>query len=77
MKKKYEKTADIIRPFLVTKDPMVMKVLKRMSKRSDEGLATYKKTMVEAKKPFKTWVSDAQEELWDAILYLEKIKSLK
>ena len=28
MKKKYEKTADIIRPFLVTKDPMVMKVLK-------------------------------------------------
>jgi hypothetical protein len=32
--------------------------------------------MVQATKPLHKWIDDTQEELWDAIVYLEKIKSL-
>jgi hypothetical protein len=32
--------------------------------------------MEDATKPTKDWITDAQEELWDAIVYLEKLKTL-
>jgi hypothetical protein len=32
--------------------------------------------MAEANKPIEKWIEDAQEEAWDKIVYLEKIKSL-
>ena len=42
----------------------------------DEGLDEYGKTMIEADKPIVAWITDAQEEAWDQIVYLEKLKRL-
>ena len=60
----------------MTKDPMIQKLLKKFSKRSDEGISNYKVTMQQATKPTHAWIEDTQEELWDAIVYLEKLKSI-
>ena len=60
----------------MTKDKMIRKIMQRMSKRADDGIKKYGSTMLHSKKSFVAWVDDAQEELWDAIVYLEKLKSL-
>ncbi len=57
-----------------TRDPLIQSILERMVARSEEGCVTYKGTMQDAKKPFDKWIIDAQEEAWDLIVYLEKIK---
>ena len=64
----------IIRPFVLTKDPLVQKILERFAKRSDDGIKKYGKTMLQATKSIGEWIDDAQEESWDKIVYLEKIK---
>jgi hypothetical protein len=66
----------IVRPFIMTKDPMIQDLLHKFSKRSDEGISNYKVTMAQATKPTVAWINDTQEELWDAIVYLEKLKSI-
>ena len=60
----------------MTKDKMIRKIMQRMSKRADDGIKKYGSTMLHSKKSFIAWIDDAQEELWDAIVYLEKLKSL-
>ena len=47
-----------------------------MGKRADDGIKKYGSTMFHSKKSFVAWIDDAQEELWDAIVYLEKLKTL-
>ena len=61
---------------MVKKDKLVDDVLKRMKTRSDSGIKKFGTTMLEAKKPFLSWIDDAQEEAWDTIIYLEKVKTL-
>tara|TARA_R100000773_G_C4219260_1_gene117812 strand:+ start:2474 stop:2692 length:219 start_codon:yes stop_codon:yes gene_type:complete len=63
-----------IKPIFISNDPLVRRVLERMSIRGEEGIEKYGVTMEDANKPVPQWIDDAQEELWDAILYLEKIK---
>ncbi len=60
----------------MTKDKMIKKIMQRMSKRADDGIKKYGSTMLHSRKSFVAWVDDAQEELWDAIVYLEKLKTL-
>jgi hypothetical protein len=60
----------------MTKDKMIRKIMQRMSKRADDGIKKYGSTMLHSKKSFIAWIDDAQEELWDAIVYLEKLKTL-
>ena len=60
----------------MTKDKMIKKILQRMSKRADDGIKKYGSTMLHSRKSFVAWIDDAQEELWDAIVYLEKLKTL-
>ena len=60
----------------MTKDKMIKKIMQRMSKRADDGIKKYGSTMLHSRKSFVAWIDDAQEELWDAIVYLEKLKSL-
>jgi hypothetical protein len=60
----------------MTKDKMIRKIMQRMSKRADDGIKKYGSTMLHSKKSFVAWIDDTQEELWDAIVYLEKLKSL-
>ena len=64
----------IIRPFVLTKDPLVQVILERFAKRSENGIKKYGKTMLQATKSIAQWIDDAQEESWDKIVYLEKIK---
>jgi hypothetical protein len=71
-----KKIDNVVRPFICTKDPLVKDLLARMSKRSDEGLTKYKVSMDLAMKPIGKWIEDAQEEGWDKIVYLEKVKRI-
>ena len=64
----------INRPFVLTRDPLVQRILERFAKRSESGIKKFKRTMLEATKSIDQWIDDAQEESWDKIVYLEKIK---
>ena len=55
---------------MVKKDKLVDDVLKRMKTRSDSGIKKFGTTMLEAEKPFLSWIDDAQEEACDTIIYL-------
>ena len=59
-----------------TKDKLVQGVIDRIAKRSDAGIKKFGCTMLESKKPTIAWIDDAQEELADAIIYLEKFKHI-
>ena len=65
----------IIRPFVLTKDPLVQVILERFAKRSESGIKKFKRTVLEATKSVDQWINEAQEESWDTIVYLEKLKT--
>ena len=48
----------IIRPFVLTKDPLVQRILERFAKRSENGIKKYGKTMVDATKSIDEWIDD-------------------
>tara|TARA_R110002051_G_C8499501_1_gene464496 strand:- start:303 stop:656 length:354 start_codon:yes stop_codon:yes gene_type:complete len=56
----------------ITIDPIVNSIIKKHLDRHKEGMTNFGKTMNANTKPFKEWVSDAQQESMDQILYLEK-----
>ena len=59
-------------------DPVVEAIVSKFRTRSEEGMRTYGQTMMDNSKPLLEWIDDAQEELMEAILYLERIRgSLK
>jgi|DEB0MinimDraft_6_1074348.scaffolds.fasta_scaffold229446_2 hypothetical protein len=64
------------REFKLTEDKLVASIIERANIRANAGFLTYGDTMEDATKPTKDWITDAQEELWDAIVYLEKLKTL-
>ena len=56
-------------------DPIVEINVKRLRDRSRLGVAKYKSTLYENNtKDIQGWITDTQEELLDAVNYLEKIK---
>ena len=57
-----------------TKDKLVQGVIDRIAKRYEEGIKKFGCTMLESKKPTIAWIDEAQQELSDAIIYLEKFK---
>jgi len=59
---------------MITKDPLVQKVIDRMAARSESGIKKFGNTMDQANKSLDEWILDTQEELMDACLYLEKLK---
>ena len=63
-----------IHKLVFTRDALVQGILKRFAKRSNDGIKKYGKTMLQATKSIAQWIDDAQEESWDKIVYLEKIK---
>ena len=56
-------------------DPIVQNVIDRFKQRSELGQKKYGTTLEGNTLPFLSWVTHMQEELMDAILYLEKLKS--
>jgi len=66
--------SEVVRPFVFTKDPLIMDLLQSFAKRSEKGIKEHKITMQMAKKPTEKWIDDIIEELYDACVYLEKLK---
>jgi hypothetical protein len=55
-------------------DPVVQAVIERFAQRSELGQRKYGTTLEGNNLPFQDWIQHMQEELMDAILYLEKLK---
>lgn len=58
------------------KDVIVEKVISIMRERSKDGIAKYGTTLQDSPDGFYSWLNHLQEELMDAILYIEKMKNL-
>lgn len=57
-------------------DPIVENIVKKFRDRSHIGIQKYGTTLYESTSDVPTWIQHAQEELMDAILYLEKLKTM-
>lgn len=55
-------------------DPVVEAVIQRFKQRSEVGQQKYGTTLEGNNLPLPVWIQHMQEELMDAILYLEKMK---
>ena len=65
---------DVINSF--DKDPIVQKVIDKFSERSEVGIKKYNTTLQENSDGLLKFLTHLQEELMDATLYIEKIKSI-
>tara|TARA_E500000331_G_C16634110_1_gene445649 strand:+ start:264 stop:467 length:204 start_codon:yes stop_codon:yes gene_type:complete len=57
-----------------TEDPIVNAVIHKFMTRSDEGMKKYGQSMADNSANTLFWIDNAQDELMDGILYLEKLK---
>ena len=58
----------------VFRDPVVERVVDKFVSRSDVGYAKYGVTLDQDKSNIFQWINHLQEELMDAVLYLQKLK---
>ena len=58
------------------RDPIIQKVVEKFISRSDVGYDKYKVTLDEDSKSINEWLENIQEELMDAVNYIEKLKSI-
>jgi len=58
----------------VFRDPVVERVVDKFVSRSDVGYEKYGVTLDEDKSNIFQWINHLQEELMDAVLYLQKLK---
>lgn len=58
-------------------DPIVQKVIKKFEIRSLIGQEKYGTTLYDSPEGFYEFLNHLQEELMDAVLYIEKLKSQK
>jgi hypothetical protein len=56
------------------KDKIVQSVIEKLSSRSETGIRKYGVTMDRGDLTFVEWMQHLQEELMDAIIYIEKLK---
>ena len=56
------------------RDIIYTNVVKIINKQRRKSKQRFKVTMQDRDKPLTKWIEDAQEELLDAVLYLEKVK---
>jgi len=56
------------------KDEIIERVIKKFRNRSEVGFKKYGVTLKDDYQPFDTWLTHVQEELMDAVNYIEKIK---
>ena len=61
----------------IPKDPIVEKVIDTMRARSRDGVIKYGTTLYDNPDGFYKFLNHLQEELMDAVLYIEKIKQQK
>ena len=58
------------------RDPIIQKVVEKFISRSDVGYSKYKVTLDQDSKSINEWLNNIQEELMDAVNYIEKLKSV-
>ena len=58
------------------RDPIIQKVVEKFISRSDVGFSKYKVTLDEDSKSINELLNNIQEELMDAVNYIEKLKSV-
>ena len=56
------------------RDPVVERVVNKFVSRSDVGFEKYGVTLEDDKSNIFAWINHLQEELMDAVLYLQKLK---
>ena len=56
------------------RDPVVESVVAKFVSRSDVGFAKYNKTLRDDKSDLFAWANHLQEELMDAVLYMQRLK---
>jgi hypothetical protein len=61
----------------IVKDSIVEEVKDIMDTRSQKGIKEYGTTLADNPDGFWRWVNELQEELIDAVLYLQKMKKTK
>ena len=57
-----------------TKDPIVEQVIDKYRSRSQKGIEKYGTTLADNKLTQEEWLNHLQEELMDAVVYLERLK---
>lgn len=60
----------------ITKDSIVNSILQKFAERSNVGLEKYGTTLDREDLTLSQWLNHLQEELMDAVLYLEKLKKV-
>tara|TARA_R100001163_G_scaffold32043_1_gene24991 strand:+ start:165 stop:392 length:228 start_codon:yes stop_codon:yes gene_type:complete len=58
------------------RDPIIKAVINKIKSRSDVGFKKYGVTLQEDDQPLDTWLQHIQEELMDAVNYIEKARSV-
>jgi len=58
------------------RDPIIEKVVEKFISRSDVGFNKYKITLDQDSKSINEWLNNIQEELMDAVNYIEKLKAV-
>lgn len=61
---------------ITTRDPIIDQVIQKILQRSAKGFETYHVTMAEHEKTLDEWLNDIQEELMDAVNYIEKTRTV-
>jgi len=56
------------------RDKIIKQVVDKIQKRSDVGFKKYGVTLFEDNQPLDTWLNHLQEELMDAVNYIEKAR---
>ena len=62
---------------LLLSDSHVLRIVERFRSRSINGYETYGKTLDRTDLSKLDWLNHLQEELMDAVLYIEKLKTLE
>ena len=58
------------------RDPIIKAVINKIKNRSDVGFKKYGVTLQEDDQPLDVWLQHIQEELMDAVNYIEKARSV-
>jgi Trm5-related predicted tRNA methylase len=58
------------------KDEIIERVIKKIKSRSEVGFEKYGVTLKEDYQPLGKWLTHIQEELMDAVNYIEKVKDV-
>ena len=60
----------------MNRDKIIERVINKIKSRSDVGYAKYKVTLHDDDQPLDVWLTHIQEELMDAVNYIEKVKDV-